>query len=100
MLDPIVNFSNFRHVDRPICLSQMSRKWSQAAWPVPSFGEKDVVPSSWNMRQSGAGPPHSANQPSTSAAFVTCAERAVRADGASTARGLDVRPGRDHLFDL
>ena len=52
------------------------------------------------LRQSGAGPPHSANQPSTSAAFVTCAERAVRADGASTARGCDVRTGRDHLFDL
>ena len=54
----------------------------------------------WTLRQSGAGPPHSANQPSTSAAFVTCAERAVRADGASTARGFDVRAGRDHLFDL
>ena len=54
----------------------------------------------WTLRQSGAGPPHSANQPSTSAAFVTCAERAVRADGASTARGCDVRTGRDHLFDL
>ena len=50
------------------------------------------------MRHNGAGPPHSANQPSTSAAFVTCAERAVRADGASTARGFDVRPGRDHLL--
>ena len=54
----------------------------------------------WTLRQSGAGPPHSANQPSTSAAFVTCAERAVRADGASTARGFDVRTGRDHLFHL
>ena len=44
-----MNFSNFRHVDRPIFRSQMSRKWSQAAWPVPSMGEKAVVPSSWNM---------------------------------------------------
>ena len=44
-----MNFSNFRHVDRPICRSQMSRKWSQAAWPVPSVGAKAVVPSSWNM---------------------------------------------------
>ena len=31
-----MNFSSFRHVDRPIFRSQMSRKWSQAAWPVPS----------------------------------------------------------------
>ena len=46
---PIVNFSNFRHVDRPIFRSQMSRKWSQAACPVSSEGAKDVVPSSWNM---------------------------------------------------
>ena len=66
-----MNFSNFRHVDRPIFRSQMSRKWSHACCPVPSTGAKAVVPSSWNMRHSGAGPPHSLNQASTSSVFVT-----------------------------
>ena len=44
-----MNFSNFKHVDRPIFRSQMSRKWSHAACPVLSEGAKAVVPSSWNM---------------------------------------------------